>query len=76
MGWKGGWEKFVRLGSESRKLSDVSSSELLKLDLVLKTVWIQSSESVRGELEEKLGKGEEVRSESEVREEWRWRFDG
>ena len=46
--WKGGWEKFLRLGSESRKLSDFSTSELLKLDMLLKTVWIESSESVRG----------------------------
>ena len=32
-------------------------SELLKLDTVLKTVWVESSESLRGELEEKNGKG-------------------
>ena len=59
-----------------RNLSGVSISEILKLDMVLKTVWVESSESIRGELEEKLGKGEEVRSEREMREEWRWRFDG
>ena len=41
--------------------------------MVLKTFWF---ESMRGDLEEKLGRGEEVRSESEMREEWRWRFDG
>ena len=35
----------------------------------------ESSESMCGELVEKLGRGEEVRSESEMREEWRWRFD-
>ena len=31
--------------------------ELLKLELVLKTLCIESSESVYGELEEKLGRG-------------------
>ena len=51
--------------------SGVSTSELLKLEMVLETVCVESSESIRGELEEKLGRGEEVRSESELREDWR-----
>ena len=57
-------------------LSGVSTSELLKLEMVLETVCVESSESIRGELEEKLGRGEEVRSESELREDWRWKLDG
>ena len=48
-GWKGGWEKLLGLGSESRKFSVVSTSELLKLELVLKIVRFESSESMRGE---------------------------
>ena len=35
MGCKSGWEKIVELGSESRNLSGVSTSELLNLDMVL-----------------------------------------
>ena len=31
---------------------------------------------MRCELVVKVGKGEEVRSEKEIREEWRWRLDG
>ena len=61
MGWKGGCEKLVGLGSESRNLSGVSTSELLKLEM---------------ELGETLGRGEEVWSESEKREDWRWSLDG
>ena len=57
-------------------MSGVSTPELLKLEMVLKTVWVESFESMPGELEEKLGRGEEVRSESEVREDWRLRMDG
>ena len=30
MGWKGGWEKFVGLGLESRNSSGISTSELIK----------------------------------------------
>ena len=30
MGWKGGWEKFVGLGLESRSSSGISISDLLK----------------------------------------------
>ena len=67
--------KFLGRGSELRNSSGVSISDLLKLDMVLKTVWVESSESMRGELE-KLGKGEEGRSERKMREEWRGRFDG
>ena len=44
--------------------------------MVLKTVCVESSQSMRGELERKLGRGEEVRSESEMREDWRWNVDG
>ena len=40
------------LGSESR---NVSTSELLKLELVSKTVCFESSESMLGELEKKTG---------------------
>ena len=44
--------------------------------MVLETARFESSESMRGELGEKLGRAEEVRSEIEMRETWRWRFDG
>ena len=44
--------------------------------MVFKNVWVESSDSMRGELEERLGRGEELRSEREKREEHRWRFDG
>ena len=57
------------LCSGSRNTSGVFTSELLKLDMVLKTVSFESTESMRGELEEKLDSGEEVRPESEMREE-------
>ena len=50
--------------------------ELINLDLVLKTVWKESSESMRGELEGSLSKEEKMRSESEMVDEWRWSFDG
>ena len=43
---------------------------------MLKTVWKESSESMRVELEGSLSKGEEVSSESEMVDEWRWSFDG
>ena len=56
--------------------SRVSTSELLKLEKVLVTVCVESSESIRGELEDELGRGEEVRSERELREDWRWKLDG
>ena len=57
-----------KLGSESRNSSRVSTSELLKLEMVLKSDSIEPSESMRGELEEELGRGVEVRSEIEMRE--------
>ena len=38
--------------------------------MVFKTVCVESSESMRGELEKKLCRREEMRSESEMREEW------
>ena len=44
--------------------------------MVLKIVWVESSEAMRGELGEKRGRGEKVRSESEIREEWLSWFDG
>ena len=56
--YEGGWELLVGLGSESRNSSRVSTMELLKLELVLKTVWVESSESRCDNLEEKLGRGE------------------
>ena len=34
-----------------------STSEFSKLDMVLKTVWFESFESMRGDLEQKLGRG-------------------
>ena len=37
MGWKGGWQQFVGLGSQSSYLSGDSKTKLKK-DLVLKTV--------------------------------------
>ena len=64
--WKSAYEKLDLLGSEWR-----NSSELLKLDILLKIVCVESSESVRGELVEKVGRGEEVRPESEMPEDWR-----
>ena len=39
--------------------------------MMLRIFLFESSESMCGELEEKLCRGEEVRSESEMREEWR-----
>ena len=48
---------------------------IFKVDMLLKIVWFESSESLRGELEKKLGRGEEGRR-SEMWKEWRWRFDG
>ena len=51
------------MGSESRKSSDVSNVEFLKLELVIQTVWVESTDSMCGELEGKLGRGDEVRSE-------------
>ena len=74
--WKCGIEKIDGLGSESRNLPGVSISEFLKLEMVLKTVCVESSESMRGVLEKKLDRGKEVRSESEMSEDWRWRLDG
>ena len=56
LGWKSVWDKLVELGSQSTNSSGVSTKELLKIDLVLKTVWFESSESMCGELEEKLGR--------------------
>ena len=41
------------------------------MKIVLKIASVESSESMRGELVEKVGGGEEVSSESEVREDWR-----
>ena len=41
------------------------------MKIVLKIAFVESSESMRGELVEKVGRGEEVRSESEMREDWR-----
>ena len=43
---------------------------------MLNVVCVDSSESVRGEIVEKIGRGEEVRSEREMREDWRCRLDG
>ena len=43
--------------------------------MVLKTVCVQSSESMRGELAKNEGKGEQVMSERKMREERRWRLD-
>ena len=55
------WKVFVGLGFESKNSQGVSTSELLKFEIVLKTVWFESSESVRGELEKKyLGGKNEV----------------
>ena len=44
--------------------------------MTLKTVWVELSETMHSELEENLSRGEDVRSESEKREGWRWRLDG
>ena len=44
--------------------------------MVLETFCRESSESMRGEVEGKMVGREEVRSEIEMREFWRWRFDG
>ena len=68
-GWKKGCEKVNGLGFESRNSSGASTYDLLKLEIRFKIVCVEASESVRGELFEKLGRGEEVRSESEMREE-------
>ena len=47
----------------------MSISELLNCEMVLKTVFVKSSEPMRSELEVNEGKGEEVRSERDMREE-------
>ena len=70
-GWKSGCEKINGLGFESSNSSGASTSDLLKLEIRFKIDCVETSESVRGELFEKLGRGEEVRSDSEMREEWR-----
>ena len=57
------------LGLEFLKSSGLSISELSSREMVLKTVCVESSESMRGELVVNEGKGEEVRSEREMREE-------
>ena len=49
---------------------------LLKLDMVLKTVRLEPSEYMRADLEQTLGKREDVKSEIVMRESWRWRLDG
>ena len=56
-------------------MSGVSTSELLKLEMVLKTVCAESSESMSGKFEENLGSRQEVRSEIEMQKEWRWKFE-
>ena len=78
-GWKGGCEYLVGFASESKISSDVSTAGLLKFELVSKTVEIESSEFICGELDEQLGlktgKGEEVKSEIDIREWCQWRLD-
>ena len=64
------------LDSLSKNSPGVSTSELLKLELVLRTAWVQSSESMCGELDVKLGRREEVKSDILIRESWRLRLDG
>ena len=63
--------KIYELGSESRNSSGFSTSELLKLEIYLKLVCVDSAESACGELVEKVGRGDEFRSESEMLETWR-----
>ena len=54
-GWKSGCKKLLRLGSESEIPSDVSSAGLFNWKLLLKNVWVESSESTCSDLDEKLG---------------------
>ena len=44
---------------------------IIRIRYGVKTVWIELSESMWAELEENRGRGEDVRSESEMREDWR-----
>ena len=60
--------KKLTAGFELRISSGVSTSELLKLEMVIKTDCVESSESMRGELVKKLFRWEGVRSEREMRE--------
>ena len=55
MDWKGGCKKLVGFGSDSIKSSGVSIVGLFKWELVRNTVWVESSKSMCGELDEKLG---------------------
>ena len=52
MGWKGGWEKLLKLGSEPS-----FNFWVIKIRNCIKTVWFESSESMSCELEEKLDRG-------------------
>ena len=52
------WKMLEKNQWESAQSRGLSTSELLKKEMVLKTVWFESFESRRGELEEKLGMGE------------------
>ena len=54
------------LGLEFWNSSGVSMSELFKCKMLLKTVFVKSSELMRGKLVVNDGKGEEVRSEREI----------
>ena len=62
-----GGEKVDRLGSEFWNSSGVSMSELLNYEMVFKTVFMESSETMRGEIVVNDGNREEVSSEREVR---------
>ena len=58
------------LGLEFWNSSGMSMSEIFKCKMLLKTVFVKSSELKRGKLVVKEGKGEEVRSEREIRMDW------
>ena len=65
-----GCEKRDGLGSELWSLYGVTMSELLNCEMVLKTVFVESSEPMRVVLVLNDDKGEQVRSEREIREDW------
>ena len=68
---EGGLRKKDMLSSEFWNSCGMSMTEILNCEMVFKTVFVDSSESMRGELMVNDGKGEEVKLEREIREDWR-----
>ena len=79
IGWEDGCKNLVGIGSESKKSSIVSTVGLFELELVSNTVWIESSELMCGELDEKFGPkkrtGEDLSTEMITRDCCRWKLE-